>query len=859
MKILKRYQVILWCMLMPTLISSSQIAESDGSGHYQAEPQQPLVATDDNVLLQSDISNTLNTEIFMDYDTALQTLIDEEAELKIQLDFPEYTMTNFESQSETSGGNLHISLVVDYYEAYEELRNLKWLSKLSKSQNQALSSLEVLAENGDHRASFLLADINMYGNFSLPMNATKALKYYELTAELSGSPDAHYMTGFIYASGLFGKVPMDQGKALLHYELAAEGSNIKAAMCLGYRYLKGISVPQNLELSFYYYGMVTQVAYQQLMDGPIGGNNLDYCSVRIPDLLDGMYGLSASETRSTFTKQNQINSDQLFDEFLDNDAVYPYFHGLLRATQNAYRGDLNQPRDYDLAFTTAFQCATEGVELAAVKKVLKNNNVDKNTLPGYMHKIGACCGYLGHMYLRGEGVEANLEEAEKWITTAAKLSSESAIYVDLGLLYEVYKHDRNQSLSFYEKSSSVLGKFHMARSMLEDTTSPPTEAVGTLLTEASRRRHVGAMYYFTREYEKGFIKCTENFASMVYKIGAEELEPYVSSLSWAFSQLVKGNNDLALIGYAMAAEQGFEVAQSSAAYMLYSPVGYLDLPPNVPLDRFLSAVNYYKRSADQGNVDSAVFLGDMFYKGLSNQSYDPNDDEKYKYIMEPDLEKAATLYHSAVDMQSKQASFNLGYMYEMGLGVKRDFHLAKRYYDAALLGNTKASIPIQISLLRLHIKTWWYGLWGMEVTGISSQNETKERRTFSDWISMFHVIREREIATAEQYEYQMLQQQQHQQVQQQTKVAYTEANAADEFSPQFADDDFYSDITLVAIVFGIISFALFNRWRANRNRRRAQGEGENHDNNENDRPNVNGQDGVWRFGNFQIQFAVIPL
>ena len=38
--------------------------------------------------------------------------------------------------------------------------------------------------------------------------------------------------------------------------------------------------------------------------------------------------------------------------------------------------------------------------------------------------------------------------------------------------------------------------------------------------------------------------------------------------------------------------------------------------------------------------------------------------------------------------------FNLGYMHELGLGMKRDIHLAKRFYDMAAETSVDAKVQI---------------------------------------------------------------------------------------------------------------------------------------------------------------------
>ena len=55
-----------------------------------------------------------------------------------------------------------------------------------------------------------------------------------------------------------------------------------------------------------------------------------------------------------------------------------------------------------------------------------------------------------------------------------------------------------------------------------------------------------------------------------------------------------------------------------------------------------------------------------------------------------DLVEAARFYRSASDLNNAQAMYNLGYMHEHGLGLAKDFHLAKRYYDMSQASSTEA-------------------------------------------------------------------------------------------------------------------------------------------------------------------------
>lgn len=50
-----------------------------------------------------------------------------------------------------------------------------------------------------------------------------------------------------------------------------------------------------------------------------------------------------------------------------------------------------------------------------------------------------------------------------------------------------------------------------------------------------------------------------------------------------------------------------------------------------------------------------------------------------------------------------QAMFNLGYMHEQGLGMQKDWHLAKRCYDLAAETSVDAKVPVALALLKLSL------------------------------------------------------------------------------------------------------------------------------------------------------------
>ncbi|KAL2642269.1 hypothetical protein R1flu_009856 [Riccia fluitans] len=115
----------------------------------------------------------------------------------------------------------------------------------------------------------------------------------------------------------------------------------------------------------------------------------------------------------------------------------------------------------------------------------------------------------------------------------------------------------------------------------------------------------------------------------------------------------------------MAAELGYEVAQSNAAWIL---------------DKYYNEdVCIGAHCTDAERVHQCLNLS------------------RHLQGNEKDLEQAAEAYERARLQQNAQAMFNLGYMHEHGVGLPLDLHLAKRYYDQALETDHDATLPVTLA------------------------------------------------------------------------------------------------------------------------------------------------------------------
>lgn len=244
---------------------------------------------------------------------------------------------------------------------------------------------------------------------------------------------------------------------------------------------------------------------------------------------------------------------------------------------------------------------------------------------------------------------------------------------------------------------------------------------------AARQGHVEAFYYLAELNHKGIGRERScGIAAAYYKIVAERVESMHSSLADANAAWKEGHFTEAMVGYMMAAEQGYEAGQANVAWLIdqstcHSTYGvlisaqsqgrqvilkFLNKPRNHEADNM--ALIYWTRSARQANVDSLVKMGDWYLYGYG--------------LPAPDPVKAAACYLAAAEGMSALAMWNLGWCHENGIGVEQDFHLAKRYYDMAALTNSEAQLPVQLALIKLRIRSFYNKITHGKVNSIGTDD-----------------------------------------------------------------------------------------------------------------------------------------
>jgi len=233
---------------------------------------------------------------------------------------------------------------------------------------------------------------------------------------------------------------------------------------------------------------------------------------------------------------------------------------------------------------------------------------------------------------------------------------------------------------------------HMAFSGKGVTKS--TSRARSLFLNAASSGNLAAMYNLGVMFANGFggVKASCSNA-IAYFRKILDLTVLKSASTKAYKFYSKGLYDKALVHYELAADQGDVLSQMNVAWLYEMRIGVNHLggvevdEEEGRLEFHKRALEFYIRAAEQGSADAHLKVGDYFYYGWAGQTQ---------------LSLAVAYYRVASDLRNAQATFNLGWMHQYGLGIPKDHHLAKRFYDYAIELNPDASVPSTVALAILN-------------------------------------------------------------------------------------------------------------------------------------------------------------
>ncbi|KAJ2088792.1 ERAD-associated protein [Coemansia sp. RSA 986] len=580
----------------------------------------------------------------------------------------------------------------------------------SAKVKQAVETIRQLADSEYEDAALTVADMEMYGKYGTETDLRKAFEGYQQVAKTSGSARAQYMVGLFYATGL-GGVEQRNSLALLYNTLSAKRGYTPAEMMQAFRHLTGVGVPVSCEESLGYYQSVARKAIGYYLSGPPLGRAPPPYRARLSDDSSGAYGVRTGPY-SLF----KINDRDAFEEILE-------YH-----LHNARKGNVKSSITLvDLYYHGhRFAPRSHAVALVYIRQILgrlftKRGELRKELAQDEVNAAAQAAGMYGLMHLRGEGVPTDTVTALRWLKIGANMGHGASLNA-LGFMYQKgieVPANSERAIDLFKRAVEKKhqgGQVNYAMSMID---TQPQIAL-TNLKSAAVSGHILAHFRLAEMYMT--MKDPETSCRMAvasYKYVAEHGDWLHSPIPDAYAAYERGDLLAATIDYMRAAEMGYSVGQLNAALLLERAAKecrYRDdavagkggnssrcfhtvLGDRQQHER--QTLAYWTRAANQNMPDARAKQGDHFFHGWG---------------VERSAEKAAAAYLlSAKSDSNGLAMWNLGWMYETGVGLKRDFYMAKRWYDRSIEANEGGKLAANLSLIRLCAKYLWAWMSGEDV------------------------------------------------------------------------------------------------------------------------------------------------
>ncbi|KAJ7526127.1 hypothetical protein O6H91_17G083700 [Diphasiastrum complanatum] len=483
---------------------------------------------------------------------------------------------------------------------------------------------------------------------------TEAQTDLEAAAD-KGHPHAQSTLAFLHGHG-YG-VEQSDSKAFLYHYFASEGGSYQSKMALAYNYFREGMHDKAVRL------------YAELAATAVAG----FHNSKDSPLIDPVRLNEGSEESKEALKKFRGEEDDDF-QFLEYQAQKGHPSAMYKLGIFYYLGLRGVQRDHAKALFWFSKAVEKG---------------DSSSLE-----------ILGEIYARGLGVQRNFTKALEYFKTAINERHFSA-YNGIGYLYfkglGVEQKNYTKAREYFKKAADHgepnghynLGVLHLKGKGVKKN----VKEAGKNFVLAANQGHPKAYYQLAKMQQKGVgMKKDVTTAATLFKIVAER-GAWGSMLRWALDFYLKGQTGMALLLYSRAAELGYEVAQSNAAWILEKfrdedvCIGRSGFCTDA--ERHQKAHRFWRHASEQGNEHAALLIGDAYYYGRGTDK---------------DLERAAEAYMLARAQQNAQAMFNLGYMHERGFGLPLDFHLAKRYYDQARETDSAAALPVSLALMSLWLR-----------------------------------------------------------------------------------------------------------------------------------------------------------
>jgi len=543
----------------------------------------------------------------------------------------------------------------------------------------------------------LLAEFTLVG-LGTQRNLTEAVALFT-EAATRGDANSQYALGALYWN-LFEGDPAEMRRkealGILHLYAASVAGHPGAVMAMGYRHLEGYGVPKSCNTAaLNYIEVARRVA--------------DVYSAGMPQAVELIRLGVDGKDRKTMSA-SEVN---LFIEIASSGDKE-----IAAAVGKRHLLGID-------GFKQSYKTALHHLQIAADRS------------------HGGANALLGYMYCLGLGVEKSLDVAYSYFVQAAA-KDESLGHNGLGYIYfhgtKVHEPNVEKAFKHFNDSAylaSADGMFNLGSMYLTGTGTPVSfQKAAHWYTQALDRGHTPAAYTLAVMHLNG-IGTVRNC-----KIAVDLLKKVCERGSWVSQKLQEAYHlqetqpNAAAWLFLRLAEAGHEVAQMNVAHLLDThsaqllfhgsdTTGTSEEAEARALGK-IHAQRHYEMSAAQGNALSELRLGDFAYYGWGIRADDTakddwnNDDidvlalaeEPVNFVhQEADPELSVVHYKRTSNMRITgewmqpfvaRASFNLGFMYQFGVGVARDAPLARRYYRrCSEVDPHGVQVPVTIMLAAL--------------------------------------------------------------------------------------------------------------------------------------------------------------
>ncbi|KAF9932109.1 Protein sel-1 1 [Linnemannia zychae] len=300
--------------------------------------------------------------------------------------------------------------------------------------------------------------------------------------------------------------------------------------------------------------------------------------------------------------------------------------GLVEAAMDAYRDNENPV----FAIARAPQ-AVQGDQPS-------NSDASREFKPNHVARVA-----LGDMYMRGQGVDQNIQKAIDWYLAAAGLGSTLAEWKLQVLCYS--------DIGFTQDCLTAITRY---REIAVDK------------KDAKAQRNIGSLCFYAKVYTQ---------AMSWYTMAAEQGDAVAQyQLGVMYDQAIGVTQDVvkAMAYYKKAAERDNASALCGIGYLHHRGLG-------VPKSH-TEAMNWYQRAAHHGSASALSSIGYLYERG---------------YGVAQSLDKARSFYHRAAEQDNSHGQNNLGYFYLRNQGEYQSYPQAIVWFrKAADQGQTGAQVSI---------------------------------------------------------------------------------------------------------------------------------------------------------------------